>query len=463
MVNSGTINLTSSNSYSNPAFSLSSSNAVLTGHGTVNLLAPTAGLTGTITNIDNLISGTGTLSFSANALLDNRATITASTPGAPLTFNLYNPYPGDYNVATIRNTGTLSATNGATLVLSGGVLDNTNGNIVAYNNSIVSPQYGTVVGGTLSTVGNGIIQALGGGLKDVTNLGRFDATDSLSIAGAMVNSGTINLTSSNSYSNPAFALSSSNAVLLGNGTVTFSASSSQVTGKLTNTSNTIVLSGSVNMQDFENSGLVQLNGNALTLSGSLVQTGGATILSNSASLTTGSAGFVLSSGTLAGTGTIHGNIIADAAVLAPRSLQIIGDLSLTASSAFQFAIGGRAAGTEYSLLSENGSVALNLNGTISIQFENGFDQQVNSSDLFTVLTSNNDLSGSFTNAPNGSRIATADGHYTFVVNYGATSPYGTNDLVLSDVAVVPEPSTWILTVGGLGAALAAVRARRRRQ
>jgi hypothetical protein len=63
---------------------------------------------------------------------------------------------------------------------------------------------------------------------------------------------------------------------------------------------------------------------------------------------------------------------------------------------------------------------------------NGFDASVAAADTFTILASNQPLSGEFLNVAPGTRLNTADGHGSFRVNYGATSAFGATTVVLSD-------------------------------
>jgi hypothetical protein len=67
-----------------------------------------------------------------------------------------------------------------------------------------------------------------------------------------------------------------------------------------------------------------------------------------------------------------------------------------------------------------------------------------------LLTSSSALSGVFSNIASGSRLATSDGGASFIVNYGAGSPYGADNLVLSDpIGAVPEPSAIaLICLGG---------------
>jgi hypothetical protein len=66
----------------------------------------------------------------------------------------------------------------------------------------------------------------------------------------------------------------------------------------------------------------------------------------------------------------------------------------------------------------------------------------------------------FDNVANGARLTTADGLASFQVNYGAGSPYGANNLVLSDPHAVPEPATLML-LAGAAAVLGVFRSCRR--
>jgi len=70
----------------------------------------------------------------------------------------------------------------------------------------------------------------------------------------------------------------------------------------------------------------------------------------------------------------------------------------------------------------------------------------------------------FANVANGARLTTADGLASFKVNYGDGSPYGADNVVLSDPLVVPEPASLVLFVGGAtGLGLVRLRKRARKQ
>ena len=108
-------------------------------------------------------------------------------------------------------------------------------------------------------------------------------------------------------------------------------------------------------------------------------------------------------------------------------------------------IGGLIQGAQYDYLAIGGMVT--LDGTLELGMLNGFQLQLDPSQTFTLLTSQ-DLSGVFDNVASGARLTTADGTASFQVNYGAGSPYGADNVVLSDPQAVPEPASRLLFAGG---------------
>ena len=94
---------------------------------------------------------------------------------------------------------------------------------------------------------------------------------------------------------------------------------------------------------------------------------------------------------------------------------------------------------------------LTLDGTLTLSFAGGFENFVTNADTFTIFLSNMDWVGAFDNIASGSRLATDDGFGSFIVNYGAGSPFGTQNVVLSNAIVIPEPSFSSLLLLGLAA------------
>jgi hypothetical protein len=174
---------------------------------------------------------------------------------------------------------------------------------------------------------------------------------------------------------------------------------------------------------------------------------------------------VLNGGQLEGVGQIKPvsaafplTVLAGDTVIAPGStstgeLIIRGDLISTASTQFQFELSETAAGAGFTALSEAGTQPLTIAGSLSVRMVNGFAGTVRNTDVIALLTSNQALSGSFANAPHGSRLTTADGTGSFQINYGPSSAYGNDRVVLSHwQSVAPVGfAAWAASYGLSGA------------
>ena len=167
----------------------------------------------------------------------------------------------------------------------------------------------------------------------------------------------------------------------------------------------------------------------------------------------------LGTGALSGWGTAAttGGVTAGGVVF-PDNLAITGGgLTLQSTAILAIDIGGPVAGTDYSLVTISGSGA--LNGQLILSFSNGYEAAISGAATFIVFTAGSVLTGSFANVANGSRLVSGDSLGSFQVNYGVSSLFATNSVVLSGFQAVPEPSTWSLL--GLGLLLAGLKARRR--
>lgn len=168
-------------------------------------------------------------------------------------------------------------------------------------------------------------------------------------------------------------------------------------------------------------------------------------------------------------GTVNANVSVSRGDLIPGSgtagkLTINGNLSLEDDSNFDVLIGGSSQGTGYGYVQVNGTVGISVGQQLTrllLYMRNGFELQLKPDQIFTILTANGVIMGSFFNVANGGRLETTDGLASFQVNYGPDSIYDPDEIVLSDPIsnAVPEPTCGILLVAG-AALIGLVRFRR---
>lgn len=118
-------------------------------------------------------------------------------------------------------------------------------------------------------------------------------------------------------------------------------------------------------------------------------------------------------GSLSGAGTINGNVTITDATVQPGGT-INGNLTLSAGSHVQFQVG------EYSIVNQwhiSGEAV--LAGTLEVRI--GFENFIPSSGVLTLIRTSRPLTGSFSNAPQGTRIISIDGSGSFVVLYDGNS------------------------------------------
>jgi hypothetical protein len=138
--------------------------------------------------------------------------------------------------------------------------------------------------------------------------------------------------------------------------------------------------------------------------------------------------FVLSGGTLKGTGTINGPIFNVGGNVSPGDspgqLTIAGNYNQSGSGVFDILLGGYTPAVNYSVLSISGSAA--LGGKMEVDLVGGFVPNVG--DRFTFLTAGLGLTGGF----NG--FTSNNGLFTYTTDYGQN-----NNVVEITVTSVPEP------------------------
>ena len=166
----------------------------------------------------------------------------------------------------------------------------------------------------------------------------------------------------------------------------------------------------------------------LTVTGTCTQSGGSTTLVGGAQLT--ASNFNLNGGTLAGTGTINGNLVSSgsplvAPGLSAGSLTVSGNATLSGTLAME--IGGRVPGTGHDQLLVGGG--LTVGGNLSLALISGFVPAYGQN--LTLADAGPAISGSFANVASGGRLVSANGIHSFVVHYGPSSPFGSDKIVLS--------------------------------
>lgn len=215
----------------------------------------------------------------------------------------------------------------------------------------------------------------------------------------------------------------------------------------------------INPASFMSTGTIQaINGGLLYVPNGYTQTAGTTRVASGSTISVDAGQTItIDAGRLEGGGTIAANV-SNAGTIAPGSsagaLTIAGDLTLIPASVLQIELGGVTPGTQHDRLTEAGTVTFALAGTLDVTFINGFQNTVQPTDAFTILTSNQTITGTFSNVTGG-RVVTTDGFGSFAVNLNA----GGNNVVLGSYVPVPEPSTAALLA--LGSLLIGTRRRRR--
>lgn len=496
--NTGAINLT--NGFNDTDLQIESS-VSLTGGGTITLggsnnasriLDEVDSQDGVFTNVDNTIQGKGQIGVNRTEI-NNQGVIDAndSSNGGSITLN-----PRDSGIE-FTNTGTLRASSGGELVLSGsggGRFLNSGGTIEALDGSTVRlANVAHVDGGMLKTSGTGkfaVGPTQNAELKDLTFDGLMEVSNNtdVELVGTINNLGEIVVT--NGFNDTDIqvegpvSLTGGGSITLGGGSATATRILDEVgpsDGVLTNFGNTIRGVGRVGVGSLQifneaggtihanvgggtleyhsrlgntNSGTFRAsNGGILEIVGGVLNSG--TLQADMASLITADSVTNQAAGSLIGNGEIESmNILNDGRIAPGASvghLTLDGDVTFGDTSLLDIEIDMSGA----DLLTIMGSAS--LDGDLSLNLLSGYLPM--DTDTFTILTTDS-LSGVFDNVANGDMLLTSDGSGSFIVNYGLSSSFAPNSVVLSGftASVIPEPGSAIILVG-LG--VAALSRRRR--
>ena len=212
------------------------------------------------------------------------------------------------------------------------------------------------------------------------------------------------------------------------------------TGTFTKRNNTL---STVTFQiPFNNSGTVNASAGTLRMSGqSFTQTAGQLVLNGGIMRTAFGLPLLIQGGAVTGSGTIEGGAAVTGGTVKPRGTLTLadtdsgttkGDLTMTAASTLDVELGGTTAGTQYDRVVEAGNVAFARNGQLAVRFKSGFQYSITGAQTFTILTSNQNTIGQFSNVSAG-RVTTADFKGSFAINTA-----GSTSVVLSDFQGYPD-------------------------
>ena len=151
---------------------------------------------------------------------------------------------------------------------------------------------------------------------------------------------------------------------------------------------------------------------AVAAGSTYTQTGGSTV--NEGAFTADT--IHIFGGVLTGAGSIHGNVTISNATAAPLERSTLnGDLTFASGSHFHVAIKVRNFVDTWHTITGKVTLGGNLDVVLADQVFLGSDS------IVTLLQSGGPITGTFSNAPAGARVATADGKGSFVVLYEANA------------------------------------------
>ena len=120
-------------------------------------------------------------------------------------------------------------------------------------------------------------------------------------------------------------------------------------------------------------------------------------------------------------------------------LDVNGNLMLNATSTLSFEIGGIIPATQYDVLNKVDAGTLTLGGILNVRLINGFTPLP--IDVFTIVTTQTTLAGSFSNVSNGGRLQTEDGSGSFIVTTSVlNNALLSRDVILSNFEPAPTPT-----------------------
>ena len=178
----------------------------------------------------------------------------------------------------------------------------------------------------------------------------------------------------------------------------------------------------------------------------------------------GSAVTVNAGATLGGAGATGPLTVNAGATLAPGSSPGIlstGTVSLASTATLSIELGGTTviAGTDYDQLNVTGGVSLG-GSTLSVSILGGFTPQLNDTFLIILNDGADAIGGGFAGISDGDTVNFGGYAFTFDSTYNGNGDANLNDVAL--ISQVPEPSSFVSLLAGLGSLVGLQRFRRRR-
>jgi hypothetical protein len=418
---------------------LNLSNVTVSGAGTLRVQGTTLSGTGSVPNLSlGWPTITGTVTVTSSLTIDDQTVL--SGPGGTSTGTLITApattttFAGSYfylgGNLTLRNEGSFTLDGAGTQT----IYDNGGTNLFA--------NVGTLVYSPVSSTG---VLSVG---MPLSNSGILQATKGSIDLGTLTNlSGSGALTGGGTYSATNGVLRFANAVTSNSATIIVSATGNVVIGSgttgalntLATNSGSLTIGRSVTATSaLTNSGTVEITGGTYRPT-AYTQTARATTIATGAVLRAGSAGtgaVTISAGSLAGGGTIQGNLSVGSASLIPggvgNPLSVWGTFGLAGGSTFQAAVNGATtAGTDYAKVTTTG--AATIGGALAITTGASYNPPVGTSIRIIEAPSR---SGTFATVTG----VDIPGNKHWVVGYdatGATLTVAANpNLSVNDVSIV---------------------------
>ena len=426
-----------------------------------------AGDGNTATN-DVEING-GTLKWLADNQVGDMATITLDSGSASLnghtdTIGTFINNGGTFTTGAGHLTGTTASvqwTGGTSTINSGGIVED--GHIV------ITGGTNTVQGGSTE----GLLHLLSGGVGLQMTGSTLTLNSDATTPGRLLLDGNVSTSASSAIAVIASGGNASNpgVVDTDTGTRTFTVASGT-------TPNGIDLSIQAKVTD--SASITKAGNGAMELTGNNTYTGGTSInagtlvVNNSAGSGTGSGSVMVNTGTLAGSGTISGSVImsnSGSNNLAPGASPIpgsiatlhVGAVTMQSTSTLKIDIlaggsnTGAGAGSIYDSVISGGNVALN-NAALAVS---ALSSSLAIGDKYFIVENSTNSADAYGTFASGATVTDNSGD-VFAINYADNGDGGltANDISLTVLSVVPEPSTW--AVGGLAAVLLLIQIGRAR-